>query len=140
METNTPDTGIPASYARALRRTVEPFLTYVPNGKSTPEEIWWSRHRQILVVLVAHAPFRFALGTFTGTDPYVTGTEFTAVPLAHAVVGVGFLLVFTLLAWWPRLPRCVRAATTAVALMTASGSVSGPCRSRGFSPRSSAIE
>ena len=74
----------------------------------------------MLLLLVAHVPFLFALGTFTGTEPYVTGAEFTAVPLGHVVAGNVLLVGLALVAWWPALPRRVRAAVTAVGLMTAS--------------------
>jgi methyl-accepting chemotaxis protein len=95
-------------------------IRYVPRGASLPEETWRGRHRKVLVLLVAHVPFLAALGTFTGTDPYLTGADFTAVPLEHVVVGNALLVGFALVAWWSGLSRRLRAAITAVGLMTAS--------------------
>ncbi|AUV83823.1 transducer protein Htr8 [Salinigranum rubrum] len=91
-----------------------------PAGESLPQEAWEKRHRNILVLLLAHVPLLFALGTFNGTDPYITGTDFTAVPLEHAVGGVGVITAITAVAWWSGLPRRVRASVASVGLMTSS--------------------
>jgi methyl-accepting chemotaxis protein len=118
MAVSTPD-----DLSRQLgqwRRRVGELIRYVPRGESLPEETWRIRHRNILLLLLAHVPFLAALGTFTGTDPYLTGATFTAVPLEHVLVGSGILLGFALVAWWDGLPRRVRASVAAVGLMTSS--------------------
>jgi methyl-accepting chemotaxis protein len=120
MATTTPEdprrSRLTAGWGRALRE----FIRYVPRGDSLPDEAWEARHRNILALLAAHVPFLYALGTFTGTDPYLTGADFTAAPFAHVVVGLGVVVALALVAWWPGLPRRVRAAVTAVGLMTSS--------------------
>ena len=120
MATSTPDTLNRPSRVREWRQGLTEFTRYIPRGDSLPEETWQARHRNILILLLAHVPFLFALGTFTGTDPYLTGAAFTAVPFAHVVVGNGLLLALALVAWWSKLPRRVRAAVGAVGLMTSS--------------------
>ncbi|WP_236639958.1 methyl-accepting chemotaxis protein [Salinigranum halophilum] len=120
MATSTPDSWIRSLGLQELQRTVGDVIRYVPRGESLPEETWEKRHRNILVLLLAHVPFLFALGTFTGTDPYLTGADFVAVPLEHAVVGVGVLTAIAGVAWWSGLPRRVRASVSAVGLMTSS--------------------
>ncbi|WP_236642371.1 methyl-accepting chemotaxis protein [Salinigranum halophilum] len=120
MATSTPDSWVRTLRLQYLQRTVGDVIRYVPRGESLPEETWEKRHRNILVLLLAHVPFLFALGTFTGTDPYLTGADFVAVPLEHAVVGVGVLTAIAGVAWWSGLPRRVRASVSAVGLMTSS--------------------
>jgi methyl-accepting chemotaxis protein len=120
MATTTPDSVLGGSRARELYDAIRDVVRYIPRGESLPEETWKKRHRNVLVLLLAHAPLLFALGTFTGTDPFLTGADFTAVPLEHAVGGVALVTVFAAVAWWPRLPRRVRASVTAVGLMTSS--------------------
>jgi methyl-accepting chemotaxis protein len=93
---------------------------YVPRGESIPADAWKARHRNIVVLLAAHAPFLLVLGTFTGTEPFVTGATFTAVPLEHALLGVGAVVGLALLAMWSRLSRRVRSAVTSIGLMTSS--------------------
>ncbi|NIB99880.1 methyl-accepting chemotaxis protein [Halobacterium sp. R2-5] len=106
--------------AGGLRGTLRDVVKYTPSGDSIPDEAWRSRHRNILVLLFAHVPFLFALGRFTGTEPYVTGASFTAVPMNLVVVEVGAIVVFALLASWPRLGRRARTAFVALGLLTCS--------------------
>jgi len=96
------------------------YVKYTPDGSSIPEERWESRHRNVLLLLLAHVPFLFLLGTFDGVEPYVTGATFEGEPLVHVLLEVGALVGFVLLARWPRLPRRARTAIAATGLMTSS--------------------
>ena len=120
MATTTSDGRLGDSGAGGLRRKFLNFIKYVPRGYSIPEEAWEARHRNIVLLLVAHAPFLFVIGTFTGTEPYVTGATLTAAPIEHVIVGVGAVVGLALLAWWSRLTRRLRTATTSIGLMTSS--------------------
>ena len=108
------------SLLRDWKLAVRERWQYVPNGESLPEEHWRARHRNILLLLAAHAPFLFLLGTFDGVEPYVTGATFEAEPLTHVLLEVGAILGFVALAWWPRLGRRTRTAIASTGLMTCS--------------------
>ncbi|MFB6103259.1 MAG: methyl-accepting chemotaxis protein [Haloplanus sp.] len=112
--------GVTETGIKGLRRTLRNHLKYIPRGDSIPEETWQARHRNIVILLAAHAPFLFGLGTFTGTEPYVTGATFTAEPLEYVLLGVGVIIGIALLASWSRLGRRVRTALASVGLMMAS--------------------
>ncbi|GAB6862996.1 methyl-accepting chemotaxis protein [Haloplanus litoreus] len=105
------------------QRARDEYLRYIPTGDKIPEETWQARHRNIVWLLFAHAPFLFVLGRFSGTEPYITGATFTAEPLELVLTGVGVIVGIGLLAWWPRLGRRVRTALAAVGLMMASAVV-----------------
>ncbi|WP_251342401.1 methyl-accepting chemotaxis protein [Haloplanus halophilus] len=110
--------------ASGLRQRIHrDYVRYIPSGDNIPEETWQARHRGIVLLLLAHAPVLFLLGRFTGTDPYVTGAEFTAEPLAIVVAEVGMLVGLGLLASYSGLGRRVRTALASVGLMTASAIV-----------------
>ncbi|WP_251328009.1 methyl-accepting chemotaxis protein [Haloplanus pelagicus] len=115
--------GASAVGAGLWQRTRREYLEYIPTGEEIPEATWRARHRNIVRLLVAHVPFLFALGRFTGTEPYVTGATFTAEPLEYVLFGVGLLVGIGLLARWSRLGRRVRTALAAVGLMMASAEV-----------------
>jgi methyl-accepting chemotaxis protein len=120
MATNTPDVPAGGTPVADLKRKVDRFVRYVPRGDSLPEEAWAARHRNVLVLLVAHVPFLFLLGRFTGVEPYVTGATFTAEPLPIVLAEVGVITGFAVLARWSRLGRRVRTALAAAGLMTCS--------------------
>jgi len=120
MATRSPGSLIGRPDIDDWKQSVRDAVRYVPSGDSIPETAWRARHRNIVALLVAHVPFLFMLGTFDGTDPYLTGTTFEAVPIEHAAVGCALLLAFAVVAWWSRLPRRGRAATAAMGLMTSS--------------------
>ena len=103
-----------------MQRAVRDFFRYIPRGDSIPEEAWRARHRNIVLLLAAHAPLLYALGSFTGTEPYVTGATFTAVPFEHLVAGVGVIVALAAVASVPQLPRRVRTGVVSIGLMTAS--------------------
>jgi len=120
MATTTPESLLPDPGGSAWRRKVKNTIKYIPQGDTIPEASWRARHRNIVILLLAHAPFLFLLGSFTGTDPYLTGADFEAVPTIHLLTGVGAILGFSLVASVPRLPRRVRTVTTSFGLFTAS--------------------
>jgi methyl-accepting chemotaxis protein len=105
---------------RSLHRRIRTTLRYVPSGDSIPRETWRSRHRNIVILLAAHAPLLFVLGTYSGTERYVTGATFTAAPLEHVLLGVGAVVASALVASWSGLPRRLRTAVTSIGLMTSS--------------------
>lgn len=110
----------PVSKGREWMRAIREFVRYIPRGSSIPDETWKGRHRNIVLVLAAHAPFLFLVGSFTGTEPYVTGATLTAAPLEFVVLGVGIIVGLSLLASWPRLARRVRTGIASIGLMTSS--------------------
>ena len=118
MSTLSPE--VPLPDAGGWRRAARDFFRYIPKGNSISEESWRVRHRYILLLLAAHVPLLYLLGTFTGTEPYVTGATFTAVPIEHVLAGVGALVGLSVLAALPLLPRRARSAVVSVGLMTAS--------------------
>jgi methyl-accepting chemotaxis protein len=120
MTTTAPDEPARAPGVQAARRTFSDLVRYVPRGDSIPSDAWNARHRNIVALLVAHAPLLFLLGSYTGTEPYVTGATLTAVPLEHLLLGVGAVIGLALLAWWSRLSRRVRTAVASIGLMTSS--------------------
>ncbi|MEA5387573.1 hypothetical protein VB773_16760 [Haloarculaceae archaeon H-GB2-1] len=61
-------------------RTVRKFIAYTPDGDSIPEETWNGRHRNILILLVAHVPFLFLLGISDGTESLITGATLPEFP------------------------------------------------------------
>ncbi|MDS0293830.1 methyl-accepting chemotaxis protein [Halogeometricum luteum] len=118
MSTPTSEAWLPSP--RQWVRKGRDVVRYIPRGDSIPEESWRARHRNIVLILAAHVPFLFALGSYTGTEPYVTGATFTAVPEAHLFAGVGAIVALTLLSALPVLPRRIRTAVVSVGLMTSS--------------------
>ncbi len=86
-----------------------------------PDEEWNWRHRLVVLVLIAHAPFLFGLAMFGGTDTWLTQITFARESLAHALVEASLPLVAAGLAMLPGLPRRVAAAVAAIGLVTTSG-------------------
>ncbi|SFR63580.1 methyl-accepting chemotaxis protein [Halogeometricum limi] len=120
MSTPTVGEGSHERYARRIRRAVRDVVKYIPRGNTIPEESWKSRHRNITLFMLAHIPFLLALGTYTGTEPYVTGATFTAVPTEYVGLGLGIVVGLGLLAQVPAFPRRVRTAIVSVGLVTCS--------------------
>ena len=96
------------------------YLEYIPAGDTIPDETWAGRHRNIVVLLVAHVPFLFLLGTFTGTEPFVTGATFEAQPFPIVVISCVTLLGMAGLAWTSRISRRARTALASTGLLTSS--------------------
>jgi methyl-accepting chemotaxis protein len=104
-----------------LRRVIRDVIRYTPSGKSIPEETWRSRHRNILLFLVAHVPFLFVLGMYEGTESYVTGATIPAIPLTTVLLELGIIAGFALLSYWSRFGRRTRTALATTGLVMACG-------------------
>ncbi|WP_336023183.1 methyl-accepting chemotaxis protein [Halobellus salinisoli] len=102
-----------------VRRKIRDLIRYTPSGYSIPEERWKRRHRNIVLLLVAHIPLLFALGLYQGTDPF-TGATIPGRELSQIVLRTGVLGVLALLSSWPRLGRRKRATLATVGLATGS--------------------
>ena len=61
------------------------FIAYIPNGNSIPEEMWQGRHRNLIVVVLAHIPVLFLLGIYEGTEATITGATIPSIPLSTIV-------------------------------------------------------
>ena len=115
---DAPTGGADSGYglAASLREAIQ----YVPSGDSMPEASWAGRHRNILVLLVAHVPPLLLLGLYSGTESTFSGASIPALPLAHVLVGVGLLVGFAALASVPRFGRRVRTSFATLGLVSAS--------------------
>jgi methyl-accepting chemotaxis protein len=107
-------------WVRGLQRELAEFVAYVPNGQSIPAETWRRRHRSIVLVVLAHLPFLFALGLFEGTETAVTGATTPSIPLSTILVELGVVTAFVGVASLSRLPRRVRTALATTGLLSAS--------------------
>ncbi|WP_136689786.1 methyl-accepting chemotaxis protein [Halorhabdus amylolytica] len=117
--TETPNTG-EFNRLAGWRRRIQETLKYVPSGQSIPEESWRSRHRNIVVLILAHVPFLFVLGTFEGTESVVTGATIPAIPLSYLLVELAIVVAFALAAAVPRFSRRARTALATTGLLSAS--------------------
>ncbi|MFD1599887.1 methyl-accepting chemotaxis protein [Halobellus rarus] len=102
-----------------VRGTVREIIKYTPSGYSIPDESWRRRHRNIVVLLLAHIPLLFALGLYEGTDSF-TGATIPGRPLSQIVLRVGVLGAIAALASWPRLGRRTRTTLATIGLATGS--------------------
>ncbi len=72
-----PDTTSGSAQTRSRELTpterFQEFIAYIPSGDTIPDETWRGRHRNILILLLAHVPFLLALGLYSGTESLVTG-------------------------------------------------------------------
>ena len=102
-----------------LKRELWEFLRYVPSGDTIPEETWENRHRNILVLLLAHVPFLLALGLYHGTES-ITGATIPEFSLPVVLLGVGVLVGFAVLAKVPLLGRRTRTGLATLGLVSAS--------------------
>jgi len=99
---------------------VREFVTYVPDGQTIPDEMWRGRHRNILILLLAHIPFLFLIGTYEGTESAVTGATLPAIPFTQVLIELGVLVAFVLLARWSWFSRRMRTAIASMGMVTAS--------------------
>ncbi|QCC47613.1 methyl-accepting chemotaxis protein [Halobellus limi] len=106
-------------FGDGVRGTVGEIIKYTPSGYSIPDESWRRRHRNIVVLLLAHIPLLFALGMYEGTDSF-TGATIPGRPLSQILLRVGVLGALAALASWPRLGRRTRTTLATVGLATGS--------------------
>lgn len=102
-------------------RVLRDFVEYVPSGKTIPEETWRGRHRNVLLLLLAHIPFMFALGMYEGTESTVTGATLPSIPTPVVLAELGIIVGFVLLARWSRFGRRTRTALASLGMVTTSG-------------------
>lgn len=99
---------------------IREFVRYIPSGDTIPQESWRSRHRNLLLVVVAHVPFLFLLGMFEGTESLVTGATLPSIPITTILVELGIIVLLAAAAAQSRLPRRLRTALGTTALLTCS--------------------
>ena len=117
--TETVESGSDLAGINRLVRAVRDVIKYVPSGDTIPDETWRNRHRNILVLLLAHVPLLFALGLYHGTES-ITGATIPELPLTHVVGGVGVLVGFALLSYWSRFGRRMRTGLATLGLVSSS--------------------
>ncbi|MFD1686756.1 methyl-accepting chemotaxis protein [Halobellus litoreus] len=119
MAEATGNTAAEAGLGDGVRGTIREIIKYTPSGYSIPDESWRRRHRNIVILLVAHIPLLFALGMYEGTDSF-TGATIPGTPLSQILLRVGVLGAIAALASWPRLGRRTRTTLATVGLATGS--------------------
>ena len=119
MAEATGNTAAEAGIGDGVRGTISEIIKYTPSGYSIPDESWRRRHRNIVILLVAHIPLLFALGMYEGTDSF-TGATIPGTPLSQILLRVGVLGAIAALASWPRLGRRTRTTLATVGLATGS--------------------
>lgn len=102
--------------------SIREVLQYIPDGSSMPSEMWSSRHRGILLLIVAQVPLLVALGLFEGTMP-LTGAEIPALMPMMMAAFVTIILGAAALASWSRFDRRTRTVLAAFSAMTVSMSL-----------------
>ena len=102
------------------RQTLGEFVKYTPSGDTIPDETWRRRHRNILLLLLAHVPFLLALGLYEGTESAVTGATIPATPLPLVAVELGILVAFAGLASVSRFSRRTRTALASTGILASS--------------------
>jgi len=117
--THTSDDRAP-SRADGWRGTVGEFVRYTPSGDTIPDEAWRSRHRNVLLFVLAHVPFLLALGLYEGTESVVTGATVPETPPLLVAVELGVVLGLAGLAAVPRFPRRARTALSSTAVLASS--------------------
>jgi diguanylate cyclase (GGDEF)-like protein len=81
---------------------------FLPTGASLPEEVWWQRHRGILVLLSLHVPIVFTVAIAQG------------VGVPHAGLETSAVLGLAALAWASRPHRSLSMIIAALGLLTCS--------------------
>ena len=105
-----------SSWGRMLRE----FVEHTPSGDSIPEPTWRSRHRNIVLLVLAHVPFLLLLGLYEGTETAITGATIPSIPLQEVVLELGFVTTLALVATLSRLPQRARTALATLGLLSSS--------------------
>ncbi|MFB6255615.1 MAG: methyl-accepting chemotaxis protein [Haloplanus sp.] len=128
MASITGDSSTALSGDGGWRQTCREFVHYIPDGHSIPEASWRSRHRNILILVLAQLPLLFGLGLYEGTESLITGATVPAIPLTTVLFELGLvagLAVASLLPWFPRRVRTALATigflSTSIVLVHFSG-------------------
>ncbi|EMA22782.1 MULTISPECIES: methyl-accepting chemotaxis protein [Haloarcula] len=120
-----PDTTSGSAQTRSRELTpterFQEFITYIPSGDTIPDETWRGRHRNILILLLAHVPFLLALGLYSGTESLVTGATLPEIDTLHVLAEVGVVVGLAVLARLPWFGRRTRTALATMGLVTTSG-------------------
>ncbi|WP_135302966.1 methyl-accepting chemotaxis protein [Haloarcula amylovorans] len=106
--------------AKNIEQKIREFVRYIPAGDTIPDETWRGRHRNILLVVLAHVPFLLLLGLYDGTESLVTGATIPEVPLTALAFELGIVVTLVGLAALPRFGRRVRTALASTALLSCS--------------------
>jgi methyl-accepting chemotaxis protein/xanthosine utilization system XapX-like protein len=112
---SAPDT----SGASGVGSTLRDVFGYIPDGTTMPKEMWGSRHRSILIAIIAQVPFLLALGVYEGTESF-TGAQIPAAPAWMLGGFIGLIIGTAALANWSRLSRRQRTVIAAFSAMTVS--------------------
>ncbi|MFB6269479.1 MAG: methyl-accepting chemotaxis protein, partial [Halobacterium sp.] len=102
-----------------VEATLRDVVRYTPSGDTIPEETWRSRHRNIVLILLAHVPLLLVLGLYEGTES-VTGARIPATPQWLIALELGILLGFVGLSVVPQFPRRARTALASTGLLASS--------------------
>ncbi|AJF27131.1 chemotaxis protein [Haloarcula sp. CBA1115] len=120
-----PDTTSGSAQTRSRELTpterFQEFIAYIPSGDTIPDETWRGRHRNILILLLAHVPFLLALGLYSGTESLVTGATLPEIDTLHVLAEVGVVVGLAVLARLPWFGRRTRTALATMGLVTTSG-------------------
>jgi methyl-accepting chemotaxis protein len=121
MSEQTDGSPTPRSRTGDWGRTLREFVRYVPGGDTIPDETWRSRHRNVVVLVLAHVPLLLALGLYEGTESTVTGATIPTIPLPAVLFELGIIATFAGLATISRFPRRVRTILAVTGLLFCSG-------------------
>jgi len=103
-----------------LRARLDAFAEFTPSGDTIPDDTWRRRHRNILVVVLAHVPLLFLLGLFEGTETLFSGATIPSIPLTTVLVELGVIVGLVAAASLSALPRRVRTALGTLGLLSSS--------------------
>ena len=120
MKTGTSSSEGGISHVNGWGHVLREFIQYIPNGDSIPEETWRGRHRNIIILVLAHVPFLFLLGTYEGTETVITGATIPSIPLSNVLLELGIVTGFAVAARVPQLPTRLRTALAVTGLLSAS--------------------
>ncbi|MFC6974305.1 methyl-accepting chemotaxis protein [Halomicroarcula sp. GCM10025709] len=98
-------------------------LAFIPDGRTIPDEVWETRHKYFVLLVLGHVPFLVVLGLFEGTETTVTGITLPSIPLGMLLLQNGVIAAFALAAAVPRLNRRLRTVLAVTGLAFTSGTL-----------------